>query len=67
MELANITEVVIFLIFILALMAFSLSPAIYVSEKLALKSTFIQKHSTKFSIVLMLFFAILATIFIFKF
>jgi hypothetical protein len=67
MEIANITEVVIFLIFILALMAFSLSPAIYVSEKLALKSTFIQRHSTKFSIVLTLFFAILATIFIFKF
>ncbi|QKF73347.1 putative membrane protein [Aliarcobacter faecis] len=67
MELTNITQVVIFFIFVLALMAFSLSPAIYISEKLALKSTFVEKHSTKFSIIFSIFFATLATIFIFKF
>ncbi|WP_198305759.1 hypothetical protein [Arcobacter vandammei] len=67
MELSNITQMVIFLVFILALMACSLSPAIYISEKLALKYTFIQKHSTKISILFAMFFSTLATIFIFRF
>ncbi len=67
MEFTNMTQIVIFMVFTLAFLAFSLSPAIYISEKLALKSTFIEKHSTKVSILLALCFSILVSIFIFKF
>ncbi len=67
MDFSNITQVVIFLVFILALMAFSLSPAIYISEKLSVKYTFLEKHSTKVSILFAIIFSTLATIFIFKF
>ncbi len=51
-------DVVIYSVFILALIAFSLSPAIYITNKLSNKFIFIENNSTKISIL----FAILLLI-----
>ena len=60
-------EIAVFLVFILALLAFFLSPAIYLTNKLSARLTFVDKYSTKFSIILAFVFSLCATIFIFKF
>ncbi|MFA7083271.1 MAG: hypothetical protein WC141_01930 [Arcobacteraceae bacterium] len=64
METSSVTSAVIFLVFVIALMAFSLSPAIWISEKLSKKSPFIEQHSRKITILLTLTFSVLAAIFI---
>jgi hypothetical protein len=67
MEIATITNVVIFLVFVAALMVFSLSPAIWICEKLSSRFVFIDLHSNKITILLTLIFSMLATLFIFLF
>jgi len=60
-------DVVIFLIFVLALLAFALSPAISLVERFSDKYSFIDKNSTFLSITLALCFSLIATTFIFQF
>ena len=67
MEISAITNVVIFLVFVAALMVFSLSPAIWVCEKLSSRFIFIDEHSSKITILLTLCFSVLVTLFIFLF
>lgn len=67
MEISAITDVVIFLVFVAALMVFSLSPAIWISEKLSSRYLFIDEHSTKITILLTLCFSTFVTLFIFLF
>ena len=49
-------DVVIYSVFILALIAFSLSPAIYLTNKLSNKFIFIENNSTKISILFAILF-----------
>lgn len=65
MEFESITQIAIYLVFVLALIAFSLYPAIWLSEKLSLKFAFFEKHSTKLTIVFAVLFSLLGTVFIF--
>ncbi|AYJ80090.1 hypothetical protein AN286_07910 [Aliarcobacter cryaerophilus ATCC 43158] len=60
-------DVVIYSVFILALIAFSLSPAIYVTNKLSSKFIFINNNSTKISIFFAILISSIATFFIFWF
>ena len=60
-------DVVIYSVFILALIAFSLSPAIYITNKLSNKFIFIENNSTKISILFAILFSSIATFFIFWF
>lgn len=60
-------DIVIYSVFILALIAFSLSPAIYLTNKLSDKVDFIETNSTAISIVLAIIFSTVATFFIFIF
>lgn len=67
MEFASITQMVVYLVFVLALLAFSLSPAIWISQRISPRSAFYERHSMKFSIFLALIFSSLATTFIFMY
>ncbi|MFA7090629.1 MAG: hypothetical protein WC149_02120 [Arcobacteraceae bacterium] len=67
MDVAAITNIVIFLVFIAALMVFSLSPAIWISEKLSSKFLFMEHHSSKITLLLTFTFSVIATFFIFIF
>ncbi|WP_148570426.1 hypothetical protein [Aliarcobacter cryaerophilus] len=58
-------DVVIYSVFILALIAFSLSPAIYLTNKLSNKFIFIENNSTKVSILFAILFSCIGTFFIF--
>ncbi|AXK48837.1 hypothetical protein CRU87_01995 [Aliarcobacter trophiarum LMG 25534] len=60
-------DFIVYLVFILALIAFSLSPAIYLTNKLSNKVAFIEANSTKISILLAILFSSMATFFIFLF
>lgn len=60
-------DIVVYSVFILALIAFSLSPAIYLTSKLSNKVAFVEANSTKVSIVLAVLFSTIATFFIFLF
>lgn len=60
-------DIVVYSVFILALIAFSLSPAIYLTSKLSNKVAFVEANSTKISIVLAVLFSTIATFFIFLF
>lgn len=60
-------DIVVYSVFILALIAFSLSPAIYLTSKLSSKVAFVEANSTKVSIVLAVLFSTIATFFIFLF
>ena len=60
-------DVVIYSVFILALIAFSLSPDIYLTNKLSNKFIFIENNSTKISILFAILFSSIATFFIFWF
>ena len=60
-------DVIIYSVFILALIAFSLSPAIYLTNKLSNKFIFIENNSTKISILFAILFSSIATFFIFWF
>ncbi|MGJ0335775.1 hypothetical protein [Aliarcobacter cryaerophilus] len=60
-------DVVIYSVFILALIAFSLSPAIYLTNKLSNRFIFIENNSTKVSILFAILFSSIATFFIFWF
>jgi hypothetical protein len=67
MEVADITNIVVFLVFVAALMVFSLSPAIWIGEKLSSKSLFLEQHASKITLLLTLLFSLTATVFIFAF
>ena len=60
-------DVIIYFVFILALIAFSLSPAIYLTNKLSTKFVFVEDNSTKISIIFAILFSVAATTFIFQF
>lgn len=60
-------DVVIYSVFVLALIAFCLSPAIYVTNKLSNKFIFIENNSTKISILFAILISNIATFFIFWF
>ncbi|QNM87189.1 hypothetical protein [Aliarcobacter cryaerophilus] len=60
-------DVVIYSVFILALIAFSLSPAIYLTNKLSSRFIFIENNSTKISILFAILFSCIGTFFIFWF
>lgn len=66
MEFESITQIVIYLVFVLALIVFSLYPAIWLSEKLGCKFSFFEKHSTKLTIGFTILFSLLGTLFIFS-
>ena len=57
-------DVVIYSVFILALIAFSLSPAIYITNKLSNKFIFIENNSTKISILLQFYSLVLGHFYI---
>ena len=60
-------DVIIYFVFVLALIAFALSPAIYVTNRLSNKFVFIENNSTKISILFAILFSSIATFFIFWF
>ena len=60
-------DVIIYYVFVLALIAFALSPAIYVTNRLSNKFVFIENNSTKISILFAILFSSIATFFIFWF
>lgn len=60
-------DTVVFLVFVLALMAFFLSPAIYLVGKFKDNFNFVERYATHISLLLALVFSIIATLFIFKF
>lgn len=65
MQLNSITEIVVFLVFVAAFMVFSLSPAIWLSEKLMDKYSFDEKISNFLTLIFTLCFASLASYFLY--
>lgn len=65
MQLASITDIVIFLIFVVAFMVFSLSPAIWLSEKLQQKYTLTLKVTNFLTLFFTLSFSALASYFLY--
>lgn len=66
MQLTSITDIVIFLVFVGALMIFSLYPAILISEKFALKSKYFANNSRIVTIVLTITFSSIASLFLYS-
>ncbi|MCK9336509.1 MAG: hypothetical protein M0P43_01630 [Arcobacteraceae bacterium] len=66
MQLTDITNIVVYLVFVGALMIFSLYPAIWISEKLSLKSQLFANNSRTITIILTITFASIASLFLYS-
>jgi len=65
MQLASITDIVIFLVFVAAFMVFSLSPAIWLSEKLQNRYGLTSETTNFLTLLLTILFSILASYYLY--
>ncbi len=62
----SITEIIIFLVFVVAFMIFSISPAIWISEKMTHTFQISTQYSHKIILFFTIFFASLASFFLYS-